>query len=299
VDAPTVTSLQALARTQHGLFTLAQARSAGATRTALARAVDRRWLRPVRRGVYAFGGRPPSRWESITAATLAAGPEAVISHRSAAEIHGFWGIAAATPELTIPGRGTRCLDGVVVHRGPDLVACDIVGRAHLPVTSPVRTAIDLAASCGDHLLGRLLDEGAIARLWRAEDIAERLDLPGGSVRGGTRRLRVLLAQRLGEGHPDSLLEQRVIRVLKGRVAPFVVHHRVTLRDRVVDMDVAWPDRRIDGEIDGYRVRSASRRSFDADRVRANLLAAHGWRTVHFTSTMDAATIVGQVAPLLA
>src|ERR1700722_15639661 len=111
VERHVLDSLRLLAANQHGLFTLRQARDLGATSSALRNAVARGWLRPVRRGVYAFAGRRPSAWESVVAASLAAGSAAVISHRSAAAIHGFWA-ADTKPELTLPGPGHRSLEGV-------------------------------------------------------------------------------------------------------------------------------------------------------------------------------------------
>jgi len=96
----------------------------------------------------------------------------------------------------------------------------------------------------------------------------------------------------------SQLEQRVLRALKrvnGGLAEPAIHYRLVLDGRVIDMDLAWPDYRIDGEIDGFHAHS-QRSDFDRDRLRANLLVAHGWRLVHWTSTMNDDAIVAQILP---
>jgi Transcriptional regulator, AbiEi antitoxin len=298
VDRFALAELHVAAASQHGLFTRAQAAGLGLTRETLAAAVERGWLRRVRRGVYAFNGVLPSRWECIMAAALAAGPDAVISHRSAAMIHRFNGVTADQPHLTVPMDRGRLLADVRVHRSRHLDPEDAEERNGVRITTPVRTVIDIADWTGDFLLGRILDEGAIDRLWTPERLSAGLDRTGTSGRSGTARLRRLLAERTGEGIADSRLEQRVLRVLRGNVPDPVPHFQVVLGDSVLDMDLAWPERRIDGEIDGYRTH-VLRSHFDRDRLRANLLAAHGWRQVHWTSSMDARTILAQVRPYFA
>ena len=288
--------LRTLAATEHGLFTCAQAAGVGASSRSLRYAIARGWLRPVRRGVYAFSGRQPSRWEPVLAAWLAAGPNAVISHAPAAAMHGFWGVADPRPELTFPGSGGRSLAGVRIHRPVRLLPDDIVRRGQVPLTSPIRTLLDLAPSTTDGLLSRILDEGAIARLWTAERIVKRLEAAGGERRLNSLRLRRLLALRLDEASPDSVLEQRVIRAIKPWVPPFLVHHRLDLCGRIVEVDVAWPEHLLAAEIDGRDVRVASLTKFESDRRRSNLLEMAGWRVIHLTAGMDDLTLLAQLIP---
>jgi hypothetical protein len=120
------------------------------------------------------------------------------------------------------------------------------------------------------------------------DRAVQLIRPG---RNGTAVLRHLLTERLDEGNPASDLEQRVIRVLKGRVPPFEVDHHITLDGEDVEIDIAWPALRVAGEVEGRWIRARSKSKFDRDKRKANQLAAHGWRIVYFTSAMSDATIL--------
>jgi hypothetical protein len=289
--------LHDIASRQHGLFSIRQAEALGVTRWEVETAVTRGWLRAVRRSVYAVAGTAEGRWQPVMAAALAAGPGAAVSHRSAAAIHGFAGmIAGDLPELTIPFDCRRRLAGVRLHRSRSLAAEDLQVRRGVQLTTPIRTVIDIAGGTGDYLLGKVLDDGAIRRLWTPEAVADRLDRLGHSGRAGTIRLKALLDQRRGEGPQESELEQRVLRVLKRlkpQVPDPVVHYQRVLSGRVIDMDLAWPEHRIDGEIDGY-LAHVQLSDFERDRTRANVLGAHEWHIVHWTSAMDDATIAEHI-----
>src|SRR5262249_24290159 len=115
---------------------------------------------------------------------------------------------------------------------------------------------------------------------------------------GVSRLDSVLAVRRGEGSADSPLEQRVFRVLRPRVPPFVTHYPLTLDGVTLILDLALVDFRIAGEVEGRDVRVRSRSAFDRGKTKANLLVAHGWGPVYFTATMDDETIVRQVTALL-
>jgi very-short-patch-repair endonuclease len=298
MDRATIRELQVITCRQHGLITTRQAMALGVTPKALAAAAKRGWLRTVRRGVYAVSGAPESRWQAIMAAALAAGPDAVVSHRSAAAIHGFAGIIDDLPELTVSNGGRRVLAGVRVHQSRRLVPEDFETRRGVRLTIPVRTVIDIAGTTSDYLLGKILDDGAVRRLWTPDLVAARVGSLGVSGRSGMARLNLLLEYRRGERYQDAQLEQRVLRVLKrakDRVPAPVVHYQAVLGDRVVDMDLAWPEHRIDGEVDGYLAHSQWS-DFERDRERANVLFAHGWGMVHWTARMDDEEIVAVVLP---
>lgn len=106
-----------LARRQHGLVTLVQALELGLTPDAVAWLVHTgRWVR-VASGVYRINGTPLT-WRGRTLApALAAGPDAVVSHRSAAAV---WGLDGFEPpqvvDITLPpGRRPR-VKGTRLHQ---------------------------------------------------------------------------------------------------------------------------------------------------------------------------------------
>jgi hypothetical protein len=185
--------------------------------------------------------------------------------------------------------------GVRVHRSRTLLPTDIQVRHGVAVTTPVRTVIDLAARFHEPLLGLIVDEGAISGLWTAEMLEARLDQLDRGV-PGTAELRRLLGDRLGEGRPDSRLEQRVIRTVKRCFPGYIVHYEQVLDGQVIVMDIGWPALKLDGEVDGMTTRTRSRTKFERVERRANLLQAHGWRIVHFTASMHEQEIIAQLAP---
>src|SRR5215470_190525 len=78
-----------LAATQHRVVSTAQLRVCGLERGAVQRRVKRGWLHEIHPGVYAVGHRDIGRSGFLTAAVLACGPGAVLSHRTAAH---HWGL---------------------------------------------------------------------------------------------------------------------------------------------------------------------------------------------------------------
>jgi predicted transcriptional regulator of viral defense system len=78
--------IAAFARSQHGVVTLVQLLMAGLTHSAITKRVARGALHRVHRMVYSVGHAALSREAQMLAAVLAAGPGALLSHLSAAEL---------------------------------------------------------------------------------------------------------------------------------------------------------------------------------------------------------------------
>src|SRR3982074_2652796 len=80
----------ALVRSQHGVVARRQLLELGLTSIAITHRISKGRLHPVFRGVYAVGRRQLTRRAQWMAAILSCGPDAVLSHSSAAalwEIH--------------------------------------------------------------------------------------------------------------------------------------------------------------------------------------------------------------------
>jgi hypothetical protein len=75
--------LRELASRRYAVFSLAQAADCGVSEAALGRAVRRGICRRLQVGVYAFAGSPESWEQTVMAACLAAGKDAVASRRGA------------------------------------------------------------------------------------------------------------------------------------------------------------------------------------------------------------------------
>ena len=111
----------------------------------------------VDRGVYAVGHDDRSEKGRWTAAVLASGPGAVLSHQSAAAL---WDVrrGGLTPiHVSAPGN-RRSRKGVHVHRPSQLSVGEVTRKANIPVTKPARTLLDLAEVLGRRELERALDD---------------------------------------------------------------------------------------------------------------------------------------------
>jgi hypothetical protein len=288
----------AVAATQRGLVTWPQLEKAGVSRKAVLRLVADGWLRRVRRAVYAIGGQAPSRWEDAVAVGLIAGEGTALSHRTAAAIHRFPGIVAPRQvEIVALAPRHPALDGTNVHRVERLDRGDVEVRHGVRVTRRVRTMVDLAPRLHTTLTARLVDEGLIARWWTTQDLLACVNRVDPRQRLHARFLLPVLDARQDERPIDSMLEGHVVRIL-APYAPFETHYEVILEGRVIVVDIAWPRWLVGAEVDSWSIHGRSRSKFDHDRLRSNLLVAHGWRLAHVTSVMDARTVRREVGRLL-
>src|SRR4051794_26459016 len=154
---------------QRGCVTRGQLRAVGLGDGAIAHRVAVGRLHRLFRGVYLVGHPvpPPLAWE--TAALLATGPTAVISHLSAAAL---WGITERPDEVhvTVSGRRCRRQQNLRPHNGT-LDRREIRRREGLPVTSPERTLRDLSSFLDRPTLERITNEAEGSRLVRPRDDA--------------------------------------------------------------------------------------------------------------------------------
>ena len=165
-----ILDLADLAAEQWGLVTTAQARSLGVSAQAVARLADQGTLERLTHGVYRVSGAPPEPLDELRAAWLILDPgrrsserlrdssPPMISHRSAALLHGLGDLDADEHEFTAATRKQSRRTDVRLHRSH-------VGRDDwtvvdgLPVTSVLRTVSDLAAARidGGHLASVVRD----------------------------------------------------------------------------------------------------------------------------------------------
>jgi len=88
----------------------------------------------------------------LLAAIKSVGKDAVLSHLSAAALWGFLEWDGRDPEVTVPRAGVVARDNIRVHRTSLLEPRDFMRHEGIPVTSPARTLVDLAAVVNDMAL---------------------------------------------------------------------------------------------------------------------------------------------------
>ncbi len=192
----------ALARGQYFVVSRGQLLALGMHPQAVKHRVSTGRLHGVHRGVYAVGRRDLSRNGELMAAVLACGQGAVLSHRSAAEL---WGLGAGgSVEVTVPPGRSPKRPGIRVHRR-ELDRAHVIPWYEIPVTTPVRTLVDMASHLPRDHLERAVNEADRLDLIDPEALREALD--GFVWQPGVGKLRTLLDRRTFT-FTDSALERQ-------------------------------------------------------------------------------------------
>jgi very-short-patch-repair endonuclease/predicted transcriptional regulator of viral defense system len=247
-----------LAERQHGVVAVWQLEARGIAYDAIRYRARTGRLHRIHHGVYAVGYRKLTPHGHRMAAVLAYGPDAVLSHRSAAAQWGigpgFWKTEVTTPRAKRSRKGTRAHtatlhpEDVAVHNG-------------IPVTSVARTILDLAAQLKDDPLTRLIedaDRAELIDLHALERAISRRPRVAGVV-----RLKAVLAAYRGPADTRSKLERdfRALIAAAGLPEP-----RYNVLVAGLTVDVFWPQWKLVVELDG-RPYHANPRAFETDRIR--------------------------------
>lgn len=251
-----------------------------APRTVDRRVAERTFIK-VAPGVIGLPGVVLIEKSMLEAATRSLG--AVVSHHSAARLHGVSGVGSDV-SVSVPVRRTHEFEGLVVHQLTDLAPGHIDQLQGLPVTNPSRTVIDMAAVLGPGRLADLLDQLVRRRRTTYEDTAEMLENLSRQGKPGVRLLRSVLKPRLGGAFViDSTLETRLFELVlrAGLEAPDPQHRPKWLRHMNGRVDFAYPEFCLVIEGDSLRFHG-SPDLFQADRERDNLAQLAGWTILRFT-----------------
>ncbi|HEV7770590.1 MAG TPA: type IV toxin-antitoxin system AbiEi family antitoxin domain-containing protein [Solirubrobacterales bacterium] len=235
-----------LAAQQHWVITRGQLMALGFGRRAIQRRVARGRLHPVMRGVYAVGRPGLTQQGKWMAATLSCGPEALLSHSSAAALWGFGSELGQQVEVSICAAADRRRPGVHAYRRPGIDARDRCEHCGIPVTSPVRTLIDLAAILSPMALERAVNEADKRELTDPEEL--RAALARYPNERGVARLRTLLDRRTFR-LSDSDLEILFRPIARRAGLPQPQTKQIV---NGFEVDFFWPELGLVVETDGLR-----------------------------------------------
>ncbi len=265
-----------------GVISGTQARRLGISNSGLYRLVDSEGLHRVAAGVFVDPSWPANPRTSLRSALLAAGSGAIVSHRSAAWLWRLVEPAPRRPSITIPHvrHGDRPLGAVHSTRNPPVRR----QQAGFPVTDPVRTLVDLAATAGSKPLDVLIDRALSLRLVSVERLDAATRPQPRSRQPGVRNLRrrLLLRGHL-EAPTPSVLEAhmgRLLRNLEHRHAIPPPRPEVRIEGGRYRLDYAWPEVGLAAEVDGY-VWHSSAEQLRHDHDRRNQLVVD-WTVLVFT-----------------
>ena len=288
--------------TSGGIVARRQLLARGLSDTMIHKRVKAGRLHAVYRGVYAVGHRVIGMLGRQWAAVLACGEGAALSHWSAGAA---WRLIAAFDALmhVSAGRAGRKRPGIKVHRRT-LAPDEITDLDGLPITTPARTVIDLAAA---GLAGRKLEaalDAAVEHELDFSDLERLLDRHHG--RPGVPAVSALL-ERYTPGTMDtrSALEDLVLDLCDAHGVPRPLTN-VLVAGRL--RDFYWPDAPLVVEADSHRWHR-SPGALTADRRRDAELTLAGIAFLRFSyeqitqepgyvaaATLAALTPRGRAAP---
>jgi len=209
----------------------------------------------VHHGVYALAGAREDFDFHVLAGLLAAGPGALISHRTAAALFGLRWVSCSSIEVTVTGRRAPKARGIAAHRSDLLLPADRTSIGIVPVTSPARTLLDLAPVLDPVRLGGALDDVLVRHLASLASIERMLARFAGGHRPGARTLAELTAERRqGKKPSETALEDELLDVFRRYGLPEPVRQFVLPLPGggTARFDAAYPDLRLGFEADGDR-----------------------------------------------
>jgi very-short-patch-repair endonuclease len=268
-------SVWRIAATQHGVVARRQLLELGLGAQAIQHRIEKGRLHPIERGVYAVGRPELSRHGCWMAAVLSRGPRAVLSYGSAAALWGIDRERHGSIEISVSFGSARSRRGVLVYRRTNLPASDLAVNRGIPVTSVVRTFIDVAGRLGPSDLERAVNEADRLGLIDPGTLLEVLDQHPG--KHGVGPLRELLGERTFR-LTDSELERRFLRLVAETGLPMPLTQQPLNGFRV---DFLWPELRLVVETDGltyHRTPAQQAR----DHVRDQVHLAAGFTPLRFT-----------------
>jgi very-short-patch-repair endonuclease/predicted transcriptional regulator of viral defense system len=269
-----------VARRQHGVVGRWQLIREGLSEEEIDGRIRTGRLHPVRHGIYAVGHTCLSRKGRWLAAVLASGPDAVLSHYSAAALWMIRPSSRSIINVTDPVK-SRSWDGIRRHHKA-LPGDEVTVMEGIPVTTVPRTIFDLAATEPLDVVKAMLREAEFRQLhdrlslW---DLVERY--PG---RRGVRKVKVAL-----EALKDEPIDEYKSR-FEERFGPFLRRHHlprarfnqwILVGDKRFQVDCLWPDQRQIVELDGWEGHK-TRTAFREDRARDRRLRVAGYGVTRLT-----------------
>jgi predicted transcriptional regulator of viral defense system len=290
--------LAELAGRQHGVVAYAQLIALGLGPTGVKRRVAKGRLHRLHRGVYAVGHANVSLDGKRLAAVFAAGPNAALSHASAAVVWGIRRGPESRIEVTTEDRGRKPPKGTRLHRTRTPLDAVVEPETGLPITTVARTLLDLADVLSQQALTRAVHEAERLRLLDLREMERTLATANG--RRGTRKLGAALAET-DPGPTRSPLEAQFADLIAtSDLPPPRRNVHIEAHGTLIEVDNLWPEQRVVVELDGAAAHHTMR-AFHADRARDLALATESYVVVRLTwrqVTRDGARTIADLRRVL-
>jgi hypothetical protein len=244
-------------------------------------------------GVYSIGDSPNTwrqrLWAGVLQLDASTKSLCAVSDFAAGRLHRFDTLRGSPVVVSsrLPTRATP-LFGRFRYL-PSLCHADLVAVEGLPVTSPVRTVLDLAMWCGERKLASIVDGGVRDRLFTEDELRRARDEWRRKGRHGVLKLVRVLGDDPARpsivtgSRPESWLERTALELFAAAgLPPIVCQQRVIDADgRIRRLDFRVVDTNLVIEVEGQRGH-ADRRSRADDIERRAALERQGYIVRPFT-----------------
>jgi very-short-patch-repair endonuclease len=254
-------------------------------------------LHLISRGVYAVGRpelTPHGRW---MAAVLVCGDDAMLSHRSAAELWGIGREWEGRIDVSIRRHSKIRRRGIKVRARESLPERSVGRRFGIPVTHPTQTLVDLATELKPVRLERAVNQADVHDLVDPETLRRSLDAYVGMP--GAKTLRTMLDRhtfRLSDS--DLEIYFRPLALAAGFPLPLTKQWVLGF-----EVDFYFPDHGLIVETDGLRYhRTPAQQARMVKRDQTH--TSHGYRVLRFThwqiahAPNEVAAVLGRVRALV-
>jgi len=270
-----------VAAQQHGVFRVDQV---GLSARAVQKRARAGLLHRLHAGVYSIVPRELLKREGLwMAAVIACGPDAVLSHRSAAALLGLRDWGGTKIDVTVPSRSRRRHDGIRVHCSTALADQDVTVENNIPCTTVARTLLDLGEAVTARQLERSFDQAEILQVLDLTAIQDQL--ARNPTRPGAKAVRnVLETHYIGRTPTWSENEEALLAITRDLGIPDPETNQFVVLDDggpAIRADFVWRDQRVIVEADSRRWHD-TRQRFELDRVRDQRLTAAGWTVIRTT-----------------
>jgi hypothetical protein len=255
----------AIAHGQHGVVARWQLLAAGVSTRWIANRLDKGSLIRVFPGVYRVGHAAPSVQATYMAAVLACGAGAVLGGRAAAFLLGL--IRGMPPDPSVYASTKRRIPGIATRRARQMDPADVTASEGVPITTPARTLVDLAASFSADALARAMHQADVLHRVTPDDVEDALARKP-NAKNAAKLREVIWGD---QGRILSKLERAFIDLLKHHKLPLPITNRPS---NGLFVDCRWPAHRLTVELDGYRYHR-SRYAWGQDRQRERDARARG------------------------
>ncbi len=271
------------ARRTGGVTTSGIAARVGIARNSFRRRVRRESWREPFPDCWLVPGAPLTSTARYWAAVLSTGSGSVLSHATASHLLGLHDEVRPRQVHVLRRYGLSAIDhpGLVRHRSRSLLDRDFTEVDGLPITTAARTIMDLAAAREVWRLEAMMLAARQRGLLDLDQLVDQYERrPGLHGAPAFRAASILLTQ---DG-ADSILERRARRILSDAgLHPSPAPHPVDCDGRTLHADIAFPDRLVAIECDGFAYHGPDApQAFEGDRTRWGLLQDAGWQLVWLT-----------------